>query len=68
MRTLDDVIRAVSKLAALSEADLDKDICHYLMMYRYLLRKQAEEEEKDRNKKKAFCYQCYRKEEKQCKR
>lgn len=50
MRTLDDVIREVSK----RNGDLDKEIYHYLMMYRFLLRKQAEEEEKDRNKKRPF--------------
>ena len=42
MRTLDDVIHWVSKAAALPDADLDKDILHYLMMYRWLLRQQAE--------------------------
>ena len=38
MRTLDDVIREVERRGG----DLDKEIYHYLMMYRYLLRKQAE--------------------------
>ena len=41
-RTLDDVIHWVSKAAALPDADLDKDILHYLMMYRWLLRQQAD--------------------------
>ena len=48
MRTLDEVIRCVEKAASLPDADLDKDILHYLMMYRYLLRQQAELEEKKR--------------------
>lgn len=39
MKTLDEVIREVSK----RNGDLDKEIWHYLMMYRYLLRKQAEQ-------------------------
>lgn len=47
MKTLDNVIREVSK----RNGDLDKEIYHYLMMYRFLLRKQAEEEEKDRRKR-----------------
>lgn len=42
MRTLDDVIHWVSKAASLPDADLDKDILHYLMMYRWLLRQQAD--------------------------
>lgn len=51
MKTLDEVINIVSK----REGDLNKDISHYLMMYRYLLRDQAEAEENKkseiRNKK-----------------
>ena len=42
MRTLDQVIHWVGKAAAQPDADLDKDILHYLMMYRYLLRSQAQ--------------------------
>ncbi len=48
MMTLDEVIRIVSK----REGSLNKDICHYLMMYRYLLRDQAEAEEAARQQKK----------------
>lgn len=47
-KTLDEVINIVSK----REGDLDKDIYYYLMMYRYLLRKQAEAEEAARQQKK----------------
>lgn len=42
--TLDEVIQEVAK----RNGDLDKDIYHYLMMYRYLLRKQGESEERKR--------------------
>ena len=42
--TLDEVIQEVAK----RNGDLDKYIYHYLMMYRYLLRKQGEEEERKR--------------------
>ena len=42
MMTLDEVIRIVSK----RKGDLNKDISHYLMMYRYLLRDQAEADER----------------------
>lgn len=42
--TLDEVLREVAK----RKGDLDKDIYHYLMMYRYLLRKQGEAEERKR--------------------
>lgn len=48
MKTLDEVINIVSK----REGALNKDISHYLMMYRYLLRKQAEAEEAARQQKK----------------
>ena len=49
MLPLDEVIRITAK----KEDDLSKDIYHYLMMYRYLLRKQAEAEENLRNAKRA---------------
>ena len=48
MKTLEEVISIVSK----REGALNKDISHYLMMYRYLLRKQAEAEEAARQQKK----------------
>ena len=47
MLPLDEVIRITAK----KEDDLSKDIYHYLMMYRYLLRKQAEAEESMRKMK-----------------
>ena len=49
MKTLDEVIGIVSK----REGSLNKDICHYLMMYRYLLRDQARAEEEARELKKS---------------
>lgn len=42
--TLDEVICEVAK----RNGDLDKYIYHYLMMYRYLLRKLGEAEERKR--------------------
>lgn len=42
--TLDEVICEVAK----RNGDLDKYIYHYLMMYRYLLRKMGEAEERKR--------------------
>ena len=48
MKTLDEVIKIVSK----REGALNKDISHYLMMYRYPLRDQAAAEEAARQQKK----------------